>query len=70
MLIAKELNYNYGEQNVLNNVNFIAKKRQVISLIGPNGSGKSTLLRCLCGLIPVKRNSVFLFDRPIESLGA
>jgi len=69
MLMAKELSYNYGERNVLNNVNFTAEKGQVISLIGPNGSGKSTLLRCLCGLIPVKRNSVFLFDRPIDTLG-
>jgi iron complex transport system ATP-binding protein len=70
VLIAKELSFNYGKQNILHNVNLIAEKRQVISLIGPNASGKSTLLRCLCCLVPVKRNSVFLFDRPIETLGA
>ncbi|SNS19015.1 iron complex transport system ATP-binding protein [Anaerovirgula multivorans] len=70
MLVTKNLSFNYGKQNILDNVNFIAEKGQVISLIGPNGSGKSTLLRCLCGLIPVKRSSVFLFDRPIETLGA
>ncbi|WP_449241140.1 ABC transporter ATP-binding protein [Desulfoscipio gibsoniae] len=69
MLIAKALCFSYGKRNILNNVNFIAEEGQVISLIGPNGSGKSTLLRCLCGLIPVKSNSVFLFDKPIETLG-
>lgn len=70
MLIAKELSFNYGKRNILDNVSFVAEEGQIISLIGPNGSGKSTLLRCLCGLIPVKRNSVFLFDKPIETLGA
>ncbi|AZO95999.1 ABC transporter ATP-binding protein [Halocella sp. SP3-1] len=70
MLIAKELNFSYGKKSILENVNFTAEKGQIISLIGPNGSGKSTLLRCLCGLIPVKKNTVFLFDSSIETLGA
>lgn len=68
MLKANGISFSYGKQNILNHVNFEADHGQIISLIGPNGSGKSTLLRCLCGLLPVKRNTVFLFDTPLEKL--
>jgi iron complex transport system ATP-binding protein len=70
MLIARELNFSYGQKSILENIDFTAEKGQIISLIGPNGSGKSTLLHCLCGLSPVKKNTVFLFDDPIEELKA
>lgn len=66
MLVAKELNFSYGKQKILENVNFKAEAGQIISLIGPNGSGKSTLLRCLSGLVVASKNSIFLFDKPIE----
>jgi len=66
MLEANGLNFGYGEQPVLREISFSASSGQIISLIGPNGSGKSTLLRCLCGLLPVKKNSVRLFDKPLE----
>lgn len=38
---------NFGNTQVLKNINFSIKKGQVISIIGPSGSGKSTFLRCL-----------------------
>ncbi|HPA94412.1 MAG TPA: ABC transporter ATP-binding protein, partial [Petrotogaceae bacterium] len=60
--------FKYTDHMVLNSINFYAEKNQIISLIGPNGSGKSTLLRCLCGLIRTEKNSVFLYEKPIESL--
>lgn len=69
MLTAKNLSFGYGRQNVLNGIDFSAEQSQIISLIGPNGSGKSTLLRCLCGLIPIRKNTVYLFNKPIETLG-
>lgn len=68
MIVAKELNFSYGKQNILKNVSFKAELGQIISLIGPNGSGKSTLLRCLSGLISASKNSIFLFNQPIESM--
>lgn len=68
MLMAKDLSFGYGKNNILKGINFFAQKAQIISLIGPNGSGKSTLLRCLCGLVPAKKDSVYLFNKPIESM--
>lgn len=38
---------NYGEKNVLQDINFRLNESEVVSLIGESGAGKSTLLRCI-----------------------
>ena len=43
----KDVNLNYGEKQVLKNINLSIYKNQVTAFIGPSGCGKSTLLRCL-----------------------
>jgi len=50
MIQTKDLFKSFGQNMVLNNVNFEINKGEVIAVIGPSGSGKSTLLRCLNGL--------------------
>jgi len=67
MIQATNINFKYGSSQILYDVSFKADKKQIISLIGPNGSGKSTLLRCLCGLLPVKNQSILLDGKFIES---
>ena len=70
MLKATNLSFEYEKQKVLDGIDFSAEEAQIISLIGPNGSGKSTLLRCLCGLSPTKKNSIYLCGKPIENCGS
>jgi polar amino acid transport system ATP-binding protein len=41
------LNKNYGDLKVLQDISFTVEKGEKIAIIGPSGSGKSTLLRCL-----------------------
>ncbi|MDD2625466.1 MAG: ABC transporter ATP-binding protein [Bacilli bacterium] len=36
--------------NVLNKVNLVINKEEIIVIIGPSGSGKTTLLNCISGL--------------------
>lgn len=36
---------------VLNNVSFIVKEGELLSVLGPNGAGKTTLLKCIMGLL-------------------
>ncbi|NJL01683.1 MAG: phosphate ABC transporter ATP-binding protein [Spirulinaceae cyanobacterium RM2_2_10] len=43
---AKDLNFFYGDNRVLKNVNLPVPDRKVTALIGPSGCGKTTLLRC------------------------
>lgn len=42
-----ELCFNYGKNPALIDVDFDAKKKEVVALIGPSGCGKSTFLRVL-----------------------
>ena len=47
LLEVRNLKKNFGELNVLQNINIDISKGEVLVVIGPSGSGKSTLLRCL-----------------------
>ena len=43
---VKNLNFFYGEKQVLKNVSMPIRNQHVTALIGPSGCGKTTLLRC------------------------
>ncbi|MGA1861726.1 phosphate ABC transporter ATP-binding protein PstB [Deferribacter thermophilus] len=43
---VKNLNFYYGENKVLKNINLDIYKKKVTALIGPSGCGKTTFLRC------------------------
>lgn len=40
----------YGNNTVLDGINYTLPSRNVLGLMGENGAGKSTLLRCMIGL--------------------
>ncbi|MFW5972151.1 MAG: ABC transporter ATP-binding protein [Bacillota bacterium] len=45
MLKIKNLDFSYGSQKILDNINLAVNNGDFIGIIGPNGSGKSTLLK-------------------------
>jgi len=47
MIKIEHLQKNFGDLQVLHDVNAYIEKGEVISIIGPSGTGKSTFLRCL-----------------------
>ena len=49
MIVAKNIDFSYGNQQILKAVNLQTVDGAVVGLIGPNGSGKSTFLRALYG---------------------
>jgi ABC-2 type transport system ATP-binding protein len=42
---------NYGQKQVLKDINLQVYPGQVVGYIGPNGAGKSTTVKVLCGLL-------------------
>lgn len=47
LIQVNNLQKNFGDNEVLKDINATIKKGEVIVIIGPSGSGKSTFLRCL-----------------------
>ncbi|CAI9392796.1 L-cystine import ATP-binding protein TcyC [Bacillus sp. T2.9-1] len=47
MISIKGLSKNFGDLQVLKDINLEVEKGKVIVVIGPSGSGKTTMLRCL-----------------------
>ena len=51
-LNLSQINFAYGQQKVLHDVNFSLHEGEISLLLGPNGAGKTTLLKSIMGLIP------------------
>ncbi|WP_409159083.1 amino acid ABC transporter ATP-binding protein [Pectobacterium sp. B2J-2] len=65
----RDLHKRYGDNVVLNGIDFDVFSGQVIVIIGPSGSGKSTFLRCCNGLELPERGDITLCGTPLISNG-
>ena len=50
MINIQNLSKNFGNKQVLKNVNMQFERGNVYGIVGENGSGKTTLFRCIAGL--------------------
>ena len=51
MIIATNVNKNFGKLAALNNISLTFNRGESIALIGPNGSGKTTFIKSVLGLV-------------------
>jgi ABC-type nitrate/sulfonate/bicarbonate transport system ATPase subunit len=51
-IFVENLSVQYGQDHVLENVNFQADKGEFIAIVGKSGSGKTSFLNALANLIP------------------
>lgn len=58
----------YGDQLVLEGMDFSLEPGMCIGLIGPNGAGKSTLLKTLAGIQPLLGGKILLDGQKLEQL--
>ncbi len=58
MVSVKHMGKNYGETEVLKEINIDIYDGQVVSILGPSGSGKSTFLRCLNNLEEISKGEI------------
>jgi len=50
----------YGNFKVLDNINEVIQRNQVVVICGPSGSGKSTLCKCLNGLEDFQQGDIII----------
>ncbi len=66
MIKVNNLTKNYGELQVLKNINANISEGEVVCVIGPSGSGKSTFLRCLNLLENPTSGEIFINNMQIN----
>ncbi len=69
MLNINNLSFSYGDTKILENISFLIKEGDVISLLGSNGSGKSTLLNIISKNLKNFTGEVLLNDKNIDTIG-
>ena len=52
ILTVSNLQIAYEDQQIISDLSFTVKKRDILIILGPNGAGKTTLLRALQNLLP------------------
>jgi len=68
MLEVENLSAGYGLIQILWDVSFKIREKEIVSIIGPNGAGKTTLVRTLMGLLPAKKGTIRFKGKNIENL--
>lgn len=64
-LLIKQLDFSYGLQQVLKNINLQLEAGETLALVGPSGCGKTTLLHLCAGLLPLDGTPIHsTFQRP------
>ena len=69
MIEVKNLQKNFGDLKVLNNITETIKQGQKVVVIGPSGSGKSTFLRCLNRLEEATSGNIIFEGTEITAKG-
>ena len=64
----KSVFFNYGEVNILRDINFSIHKNETIALVGESGSGKSTLINILSGLLPIDKGDILIDGQAFDTL--
>jgi len=61
---VRDVSFAYGDHAVLNNLNFTARRKELLAIVGQNGSGKSTLASLFNGIETPASGAVLVDGRP------
>ncbi|QLC32965.1 amino acid ABC transporter ATP-binding protein [Halarchaeum sp. CBA1220] len=68
LLTVEDLQKSYGDERVLDGIDFTMDSQDVQVLIGPSGSGKSTLLRCVNRLTEFEGGTISLDGEDVMAM--
>ena len=70
MLSVKGINVFYGDLQVLWDVSFEVKEKEIVVLVGSNGAGKSTTLKTISSLLTPKKGTIEFSGSRIDHVPA
>jgi nodulation ATP-binding protein I len=62
LIEIEKLSKSFGEQKVLDNIDFKLESGEIVGLIGPSGSGKSTLIKTMLGMEKADEGEALVLD--------
>ncbi len=68
MLRVKDIDVYYGDLQVIWDVSFEVREKEILVLIGANGSGKSTTIRTISSLLTPRRGSIEFREKRLDHL--
>jgi branched-chain amino acid transport system ATP-binding protein len=68
MLDVEKISASYGMIQILRDVSFQVKEKEIVSIIGPNGAGKTTLVKTIIGLLHPRMGTIRFRGENIEKL--
>lgn len=66
LLKVANIDFTYGQVQVLYDVSFYVGKGEFVALIGANGAGKTTTMKTVSGLLHPKRGTIGFLGQPIH----
>lgn len=67
MIEFKNVNKWFDKLHVLNDINLMIPKGEVLVICGPSGSGKSTLIRCINRLEKIQQGEIIVNNTPVHN---
>jgi len=68
MLDVEKISASYGMIQILRDISFQVKEKEIVSIIGPNGAGKTTLVKTIMGLLHPRMGAIRFRGENIEKL--
>ena len=68
MIEFENIHLSFGNNHILQNVNFSVPANQMTAVLGPSGSGKSTVLRLIMGLIKPTKGRVLVDGEDVSAM--
>lgn len=67
-LSVRNLNFSYGDQDVIRGLSFDVRDGEFVSILGPSGCGKSTLLNVLAGILTPQGGEISIDGQQIRGM--
>lgn len=67
-LKLEKIGYSYGENKILNEIDYEFFSGELVGVLGANGCGKSTLLKVIMGFLEKSRGKIYLSNMDVEEL--
>lgn len=65
LLQCKNITKNYGDKEILKNINLTISSGKIIGLLGKNGTGKTTLIKLINGLLTPTSGEILVNGKPL-----